>query len=290
MLELSRYTKSDRVDRWFKLSSSGDMANGEKKGELRVRIRFTETPEFEETPNEKDFPPRKALGSKKSKTIDSKAETEADRVNTEPERLNNYALMKCKYGEPDSWVLLDFVRGQTEQNHRKGVIYLRIQSISNMEESNNVSLSVICGDQITHMKPPKLNQFLQFNVSFEPESSLVKVYLFRFHGELPVASCSLCFEDNDIVSDYYALFGRTHRYFQDINSKEFLKVIQVVTKSVGVVEQNPVEFSNIKLLGDEFTHIAPKQYSLEEKQPYVAQKSNLIIFAVILFVHCLYLI
>ncbi len=152
VLYLAHYTSTDRVDRWFKLVEEDGDKKEQKKGEVRLRVRFTAEPSFEE----KDV---QELPAKKQRSEDLPLSFERSL------QVAHSAAETFEHGEPQAWVLLDLQRragGASEK--RKGVVTVRVKALSPRDELS--SLSVVCGEQIVL---PQVGECYDFPVVYEPE-------------------------------------------------------------------------------------------------------------------------
>jgi hypothetical protein len=184
MIDLSHYTPSDRVDRWFKLVSVAD--ENDKKGELRLRIRFMEDQPFEEMKVEE-------LDNNVQKIMD-----EFEDVPLSFDQGLNVAKLSAdnfQHGEPYNWILFDFLREPNEdKNSRKGVITIRLRTQSCPDSIS--TFTVVCQNQIISLK---LEQFYKFEVTYEPQSYFVKMFVFCHQmSEYPIASTTLTFDEEKL--------------------------------------------------------------------------------------------
>ena len=156
VLDLAHYTSTDRVDRWFKLVEEDGEKKEQKKGEVRLRVRFTAEPSFEEkveAPGEQ--PPKKQRSEELPLSFERS-------LQVTPSAAENF-----EHGEPHAWVLVDLQRrsgGAGEK--RKAVVTVRVRALSPCDELS--SLSVVCGEQIAL---PAIGECYDFPVVYEPEVS-----------------------------------------------------------------------------------------------------------------------
>jgi hypothetical protein len=151
VLDLEHYTSTDRVDRWFKLVEEDGEKKEQKKGEVRVRVRFTAEPWSEE----KDV---QELPAKKQRSEDLPLSFERSL------QVTHSAAENFEHGEPQAWVQVELQRRPGEK--RKGVVTVRVTALSSRDEL--ASLSVVCGEQ---MALSQVGECYSFPVVYEPEVS-----------------------------------------------------------------------------------------------------------------------
>ena len=245
MIDLSHYTATDRIDRWFKMVGE----DGEKRGELRLRIRFSEEP-FDEQDVEV------------AKKIDEFVMMEDDGQDA-PLRFEQglqvaaMAADTFKHGEPFSWILFDFLRStEVDKVTRKGHVLIRIRILSPPDE--NVSFTLLCGDLIVS---PALGALYELNVTYEPQSYFLKMFVFlHIMSDSPIASATLIFDEEKLSTKWYPMYKRGHPEFQKLPHGA-LKNLAESSPDARLAQQAMILkfFSHVRILGDRFFSEPPKE-------------------------------
>ncbi len=282
-LDLSHYTASDRVDRWFKLVEGEGDKKDQRKGEVRLRIRFQAEPPFDER-EESESAPKKQRAEEQPLSFGRSLTVASSPAET------------FEQGEPHAWLLAELERGAAGGDRRRGTVSVRLRCVSPADDM--AALSVVCGE---HIAMPALGECCHFPVVYEPEvcriairfssysshipqSSYVKLFVFlHVLSEAPLASCTLVFEDASFLSEWFPLYPRGH--------SQYVKLSPSHTRSLRPVAPLPssappdgllADTAHTAVLGSQFYSVPPRERAEDKEERHSLRQGLALVTAVLL--------